>query len=258
MTDQLDADLRAMLTQRATDVAADVEAGEHAIATRLEAGDVGLADVVAIRSPRRAPLLVAAAVLLVIALGAAALLSRGDDTVDTGPAGPATTIAPTGTPTTTTTVPSDDPTAGTPDDSAKDVVERFARDVLAEEWVATGAEDRDDATFVTFETEAGVEVVARLEIDLGIGAYRLTDLASPGLTATETDGDTFVMLPVAGSVAISGFDERLVMEAPYVTAGAILPPGSAGPYAIPDDATAWLSILVQTEDGTTLRLLSRR
>ena len=138
------------------------------------------------------------------------------------------------------------------------MVERFAHDVLHEEWVTTAAEERDQATFVTIETAGGAALIARLVFDLDPGAYRLTDLASPGLSATETNGQIFVDLPAAGALTISGFDERLETETAYVTPGATVPSGRAGPYTLPDDDTVWVSILVQAPDGTALRLITRR
>jgi hypothetical protein len=255
MTGQLESDLRALLATRANEVTADLMKGEEAIAQRLAtgercAGERSLGQVAVIRSPHRGPFPIAAAAVAIVLISAAVILANHDGTVDT------TALAPTAT---TPSAPStQDPTLGTPAESAKDVVERFAHDVLHEEWVTTAAEERDQATFVTIETAGGAALTARLVFDMDLGAYRLTELASPGLSATETDGQIFVDLPAAGALTISGFDERLETETPYVTPGATVPSGRAGPYTLPHDDTVWVSILVQAADGTALRLITHR
>lgn len=85
MTDQLDHDLRRLLAERAAAVTPDVARGEAAIATRLAAGDAGLADVVSLttRSRRRPLTLVAAAVVLIATIGAAVALQDRDEAVVT-------------------------------------------------------------------------------------------------------------------------------------------------------------------------------
>jgi hypothetical protein len=90
MTEPLDpfeSDLRTMLADRAGTVTADTQAGEAAVTARLVAGDTGLAEVVAVPSTRRGPLLLigAAAVLLLVAVLAAVVMASDDDRVRTGP-----------------------------------------------------------------------------------------------------------------------------------------------------------------------------
>jgi hypothetical protein len=90
MTEPLDpfeSDLRTMLAERAGTVTADTQTGEAAVTARLVAGDTGLAEVVALPSTRRGPVLLigAAAVLLLVAVLAAVVMASDDDQVRTGP-----------------------------------------------------------------------------------------------------------------------------------------------------------------------------
>jgi len=96
MTDQLEHDLRTMLTDRAASITTDHAVGEGAIADRLRAGDHALAEVVPLRSaPARGRVLaVAAAVLFLVLVVGAGLWVRGGD--DAGPSQSPTTLLPAG------------------------------------------------------------------------------------------------------------------------------------------------------------------
>jgi hypothetical protein len=87
MTDQLESDLRSLLARRAAAIHPDAAGGEQAVARRLEAGDTAVAEVISLEPPRRRAWLVAAAVLVIAAVGAGTFAAtRGDDPdVQTGP-----------------------------------------------------------------------------------------------------------------------------------------------------------------------------
>ncbi|MEQ1785930.1 MAG: hypothetical protein ABL966_02665, partial [Acidimicrobiales bacterium] len=86
MTDLLETDLRAVLARHAASVTADAPAGEVAVAARLDAGDAGLAEVMALtdRTHRRRWLAAAAAIVLGgVAIGAGIAGQARDRQVDT-------------------------------------------------------------------------------------------------------------------------------------------------------------------------------
>lgn len=266
MTDQLEHDLRTMLQQRAAEVIVEVAQGEVAVAHRLGAADTGMAEVPAVpvgQTRRPVLLLVAAAAVVVVAIAVALAATGGAPTVRTEPAGPS---APGPEVTTTTAVPPDttiparDPLLGEEGESAKDVAERVLAEILEDPSVTMAAEDRDDATFVTLQTSTGAEVVARVVFDMGPQRFRLTDLASPGMSGLiDQEAGLTVTVPEAGTFRIRSFPEDFsVRRTPVVDqpVGA----GSVGPLLLlldhPD--LTWLSVELTTDDGRVLRLLSRR
>jgi hypothetical protein len=149
-----------------------------------------------------------------------------------------------------------DPLLGDEGDAAKDVAERVLAELLGDPSVTIGAEDRDDATFVTLETSTGAEVVARVVFDLGPQRYRLTDVASPGLSGTFAEGRGLTLqVPEAGVLRIHGFSEDFADEQTSVD-GLAVEAGTVGPVIAPD--RPWVSLELTTSDGRVLRVLSRR
>jgi hypothetical protein len=155
----------------------------------------------------------------------------------------------------------EDFTLGDPGDSAKDVAEQVMSELLADPSVTTGAQDLEGgATAVTMETSTGAEVVATVVFDRAEGAFRVTNIASPGIAGEVTpDGELFVQVGDAGTVRVRGFTEDFGAEVDATPpGGTAVEPGRQGPLPQPPDEYVWLVLRLETQDGRVLWGFSRR
>ena len=152
-------------------------------------------------------------------------------------------------------------TSGEPDDAAKDVAERLMNDLLGDQSVTMSvSEPGGSVREVTMETSTGAEVVATVVFDDAAGAFRVTGVASPGLSPEVTpDDELFAELPVGGTLRVRGFTEDFGSEIDATPGdGVALEAGRQGPLAQPPDDHVWLVLRLEADDGQVLWSFSRR
>jgi hypothetical protein len=149
----------------------------------------------------------------------------------------------------------DDPTVGQPGDSAKDVAERFTREVFGVEYVTVDAQDFEGVTEVTMEGENTV-LVADVTFDGSLGVHRLLSLRHPEVTFAPRLSDGFyVVTPTSGQLTVTTYGGRDRFDpstAEEVLTTRIEDAGPQhGPYELPEHS--WLRMDLVADDGRVLR-----
>lgn len=156
-----------------------------------------------------------------------------------------------------------DPTRSRQGEAAKDVAERVASMAFGDEYVTTGADDRDESTFVTMEGPLGT-VTAKLWPDPQAGGWQLVSIASPALEPIldaggriSEDGRLEIEVPVAGLLTVTGLDGAL--EPLGETTSTRVEPGGTSSIAGVEpwlEESRWVRVSILMDDGERLQLFA--